>query len=104
LQKSKRNKRYLLQFLSIVYKGGIFADDRHENAARDISAGRICEQTTSKTASLYPYAPIPKTSKIISTLFSIKKPDADRLAPTPEAIKRITSDMKEVLLSKNRDL
>jgi hypothetical protein len=34
--------------------------------------------------------------------FTRQQPDADRLAPTPEAVKRITADMKEVILSKNK--
>lgn len=34
--------------------------------------------------------------------FIRQQPDADRLPPTAEAVKRITTDMKEVLLSKNK--
>lgn len=36
--------------------------------------------------------------------FHRQKPDPSRLPPTAEAVKRITSDLKEVLMSKNRDL
>jgi hypothetical protein len=45
---------------------------------------------------IYNHAPIPKFVK--------QKRDPGALPPTPEAVKRITSDLKEVLHSKNRFL